>query len=381
MTESLPAREPLLRALIDICGPGFARPAGRGDAVAGRRVSFVASPATTDSVIDTMRLALDRGLSVLPRGSGTKIDWGVPPPGVDLLLDTVRLAGVWNHRPAELTAEVGTGTPLRAVQAALALRRQRLAMDPGSATATVGGVLALNEAGPLRYKYGDPAGQVNSVEHVERSGARGTARQVAEISGVMVSAELRLQPLPEARRWVSVAVGNPRQVSDLVARTEQLDVDPSAIEIDMPAPTSLQSAGMLAVLLEGDPADVTERAGDLADGIGTPATVAEAAPRWWGRYPFEPADVAVRLSVPVEELNAAVLALSDAVGRPVPFRGSAGVGTVHAVLPGTLHPERVEAILDSLRSVLMARAGRAVIVSAPPEIARQVDMASRHDFF
>ena len=381
MTDSLPAREPLLRALIDICGPGFARPAGRGDTVAGRRVSFVAAPATTDSVIDTMRLALERGLSVLPRGSGTKIDWGAPPPGVDLLLDTVRLAGVWNHRPAELTAEVGTGTPLRAVQAALALRSQRLAMDPGSATATVGGVLALNEAGPLRYRYGDPAGHVDSVSYVEPSGARGTSSRVAEISGVMLSATLRLQPLPEARRWVSVSVSNPRQVYDLVARTEQVDVEPSAIEIDMPAPTSLQSTGTLAVLLEGDTADVTERAGDLADGMGAPATVAEAAPRWWGRYPFEPADVAVRISVPIQDLHAAVLALSDAVGRPVPFRGSAGVGTVHAVLSGTLHGERIEAILDSLRNVLMARAGRAVIVAAPPEIARQVDMASRHDFF
>jgi glycolate dehydrogenase FAD-binding subunit len=381
MTDSLPAREPLLRALIDICGPGFARPAGRGDTVAGRRVSFVAAPATTDSVIDTMRLALDRGLSVLPRGSGTKIDWGAPPPGVDLLLDTVRLAGVWNHRPAELTADVGTGTPLRAVQAALALRSQRLAMDPGSATATVGGVLALNEAGPLRFRFGDPAAHVESVAYVERSGGRGTSSRVADISGVMLSATLRLQPLPEARRWVSVPVSNPRLVSDLVARTEQLDVEPSAVEIDMPPPTSLQSTGTLAVLLEGDTADVTERAGDLADGIGAAATVAETAPRWWGRYPFEPADVAVRISVPIQDLHAAVLALSDAVGRPVPFRGSAGVGTVHAVLPGTLHPERVEAILDSLRNVLMARAGRAVIVAAPPEIARQVDMASRHDFF
>jgi glycolate oxidase FAD binding subunit len=381
MTDSLPAREPLLRALIDICGPGFARPAGRGDTVAGRRVSFVAAPATTDSVIDTMRLALDRGLSVLPRGSGTKIDWGAPPPGVDLLLDTVRLAGVWNHRPAELTAEVGTGTPLRAVQAALALRSQRLAMDPGSATATVGGVLALNEAGPLRFRFGDPAAQVESVAYVERSGGRGTSSRVADISGVMLSATLRLQPLPEARRWVSVPVSNPRLVSDLVARTEQLDVEPSAVEIDMPAPTSLQSTGTLAVLLEGDTADVTERAGDLADGIGAAATVAETAPRWWGRYPFEPADVAVRITVPIQDLHVAVLTLSDAVGRPVPFRGSAGVGTVHAVLPGTLHPERVEAILDSLRNVLMARAGRAVIVAAPPEIARQVDMAGRHDYF
>jgi glycolate oxidase FAD binding subunit len=381
MTGSLPAREPLLRALIDICGPGFARPAGTGDTVAGHRASFVAAPATTDSVIDTMRLAADRGLSVIPRGNGTKIDWGVPPPGVDLLLDTVRLAGVWNHKPGELTAEVGTGTPLRAVQAALALRQQRLAMDPGSATATVGGVLALNEAGPLRYKYGDPAAQVNSVAYVERTGGRGTSSRIDEISGVMLSANLRLQPLPDARRWVSVAVPNPRHVHDLVTRTEQLDVDPSAIEVDMPAPTSLQSTGTLAVLLEGDLADVTERAGELADGLGAPATVAEEAPRWWGRYPFGPTSVAVRVSVPIEDLHAAVLALSDAVGRPVPFRGSAGVGNVHAVLPGTLHPERVEAILDSLRNVLMARAGRAVIVAAPAEVARQVDMASRHDFF
>ena len=54
---------------------------------------------------------------------------------------------------------------------------------------------------------------------------------------------------------------------------------------------------------------------------------------------------------------------------------------VHAVLPGTLHPERIEAILDSLYSVLMARAGRAVIVAAPPAIAHRVDMASRDDFF
>ena len=305
----------------------------------------------------------------------------MPPPGVDLLLDTVRLAGVWNHNPADLTAEVGTGTPLRAVQAALALRDQRLAVDPGSVTATVGGVLALNEAGPLRYKYGDPAGQVNSVTYVERTGARGTSSRVDEISGVMLSANLRLQPMPEARRWVSVAVSNPRRVHDLVARTLELDVDPSAVEIDMPAPTSLQSTGALAVLLEGDQTDVTERAGDLADGIGVRAAVAEAAPRWWGRYPFGPGDVAVRISVPIEDLHAAVFGLSDAVGRPVPVRGSAGVGTVHAVLPGTLHPERVEAILDSLRNVLMARAGRAVIVAAPPDIARQVDMASRHDFF
>ncbi len=83
----------------------------------------------------------------------------------------------------------------------------------------------------------------------------------------------------------------------------------------------------------------------------------------------------------IEDLHAAVYALRDALGAAVPIRGSAGVGTVHAVLPGTLPPERIEAILESVRHVLMARSGRAVIIAAPPDIARNVDMAGRRDLF
>jgi len=51
------------------------------------------------------------------------------------------------------------------------------------------------------------------------------------------------------------------------------------------------------------------------------------------------------------------------------------------VLPGSLPPERVEAILDTVRNVLMARGGRAVVIAAPAETARQIDMASRKDLF
>jgi glycolate oxidase FAD binding subunit len=135
------------------------------------------------------------------------------------------------------------------------------------------------------------------------------------------------------------------------------------------------------VLLEGDPDSVTERAGRLAVALGPDATISEIAPRWWGRYPFGPSDVALRISVAIGDLHAAVYALSDAAGRPVPVRGSAGIGSVHAVLPGSLTPDRVEAILDSIRNVLIARGGRAMAIAAPPGIARHVDMASRRYLF
>ena len=379
---SEPPREQVLEALVDICGPDYARVGRSVDAVAGHRAGFVALPATTRAVADTMRLAADRGLGVLVRGSGSKIDWGVPVDGVDLLVDTGRLSGMWNHDVAGRTAEVGTGTSVRALQAALALRGQRLAVDPRSRTATVGGMLAVNESGPLRHRFGTPAEQVDRVAYVDRAGRAAESDGedgrpgLAEIDGVLVSAVVRLQPLPAARRWVGVPVPSPQQIATLAA--ELAGLEPSAVEVDLPGSAQ---PGMLAVLLEGDERSVVTDAERLAGAWGAGSTVAAVAPPWWGRYPFERTDVAVRISVSPADLPATLYALGDAIGVPVPVRGSAGLGTVHAVLPGSTEPGRVGRILESLEHVLMARNGRAVVVSAPIDLARQIDLVSRRDLF
>jgi glycolate oxidase FAD binding subunit len=392
MVTALPGREPLLRALIDICGPDFAREAAVADLVAGHLASYVAAPATIRAVIDTLRLSAERGLAVVPRGSGSKIDWGAPPRGIDLLLDTRRLDGIWDHRPEQLTAEVGTGTKVRAVQAALALRGQRLAVDPPSPEATIGGMLAVNESGPLRHRYGTPAAQVDRISYVDIEGVPAESDGedgrpgIAEVAGVIVSASLRLQPLPAARRWVIAPITTPRRVHPLIEEALAERVAPSAIEVDLPVATpgaraGTQPPGMLAVLLEGEAPEVTERATRLARALQSPVEVSPTAPRWWGRYPFGKQDVALRIAVPTADLHAAVYALRDVTGMAVPVRGSVGLGTVHAVLPGTLPPERVEGILDAVRGVLLARGGQCVVVAAPPPISTVVAMAGRRDLF
>ncbi|MEV6602213.1 FAD-binding oxidoreductase [Actinoplanes sp. NPDC051346] len=378
----LPAREPLLRALVDICGPDFARTAGGADTVAGRRASFVAAPATSHAVTDTMHLAIARGLAVVPRGSGSKIDWGTPPPGVDLLLDTARLAGIWKHDPPSMTAEIGAGTPIRAIQAALALRGHRLAVDPPSPTATLGGMLTLNETGPLRHRFGTAADQVNHITYVTRNGHEATSDGaegrpgIAEIDGVIVSAQVRLQPLPAARRWVTAPVIAPRDIHDLVQDALTAQVAPSAIEIDLPA---APAPGSLAVLLEGSAEEVAERANRLQRALKAPAAPTELPPGWWGRYPFSPSDVALRVEVPPADLQAAVFALRDVAGIPVPVRGAAGLGIVHAALPAGLGWEHIERVLDAVRGVLLARGGRCLAVAAPPQISAELDMANRQD--
>ncbi|MEU1808289.1 FAD-binding oxidoreductase [Micromonospora aurantiaca (nom. illeg.)] len=460
-TDRLEALD-ITRKLAAICGTPFARFAGPADEVAGRTARWVAVPGGPHAAAEVLRLAAAHDLTVVPRGAGTKIDWGAAPAQVDIMLDTGRLAGVW-HKPRDAAvAEIGAGTPLRAVQATLARTNRRLPVDAPSPGATLGGVLAADESGPLRHRHGSPCAQLVGVRYLDADGelvsvgesgtealgraapgsgggrpggpaggagwgaggasagdpgggrgggdailGRGevTGLDVARLLcgsqgglGVLVSATMRVHAVPAGRLWVSRPVWTPLEVHDLVRAVLAAGVDPAAVELDLPVPVPLPrrrippthpsvvnrpdhpavtgrpAAGSLVVLLEGGPADVTERAERLTAVLGAEAVVSHRAPEWWGRYPFAPGDTALRIEVPINDLHAAVYALRDATGGPVPVRGSAGAGTVHAALSGALPPERVASILTAVRSVLIARRGRCVVVAAPAAVRRAVDL-------
>ncbi|WP_369938719.1 FAD-binding oxidoreductase [Plantactinospora sp. BB1] len=146
----------IARRLAGICGAHFARPAGAADGVAGTVARWVAAPGNPEAVTEVVRLAAEHDLSVVPRGAGTKLDWGMPPSQVDIVLDTGRLAGVWQQPEDELVAEIGAGTPVRAAEAILERTGRRLPIDVPSVGATLGGVVAANESGPLRHLHGPP---------------------------------------------------------------------------------------------------------------------------------------------------------------------------------------------------------------------------------
>ncbi|MBY8871977.1 FAD-binding oxidoreductase [Micromonospora sp. PLK6-60] len=414
----------ITRKLTEICGPPFARFAGAADEVAGRSARWVAVPGAPAAAAEVLRLAARHDLTVVPRGAGTKIDWGAAPARVDIMLDTGRLAGLGHQSTGSPVTEIGAGTPLRAVQSALERTGRRLPLDPPSPGATLGGVLAADEAGPLRLRHGTACEQLVGLRWLNADGelvgagaaeATGGAPPVGlELGrllcgsqgglGVLVSATLRVQALPASRVWVSRPVWTPLEVHDLVRAVLAARLDPAAIELDLPTAGSRArrpvhpsraaamanhpsaagrrrdpaaargGAGTLAVLLEGGPAEVTERAERLVALVEGDATVAHSAPDWWRRYPFAPGDTALRVEVPIGDLHAAVYALRDAAGGPVPVRGSAGLGVVHAALPGSLPAERVGAILAAVRGVLLARRGRCVVLSAPPAVRQAVDV-------
>ena len=114
----------------------------------------VLSPANTDEVSALLRAANAECLAVEPTGRRTKLTWGsrVTPR---LQISTTRLTGIREHVWQDMTATVAAGTPWSTMQRELARHNQRVALDPVFPDcATVGGVIATNDSGVLRRRYG-----------------------------------------------------------------------------------------------------------------------------------------------------------------------------------------------------------------------------------
>jgi glycolate oxidase FAD binding subunit len=100
-----------------------------------------------------------RGQTLRVRGGGTKMGWGTPAPDPDVELSTAELDQIIAHNEGDLTAILEAGVPLARAQEEFAAAGQMLALDPplgeGDA-ATIGGVVATGDSGPLRHRYGAP---------------------------------------------------------------------------------------------------------------------------------------------------------------------------------------------------------------------------------
>jgi glycolate oxidase FAD binding subunit len=112
------------------------------------------APANTEEVAAILRFAHENRLAVVPWGGGTKQGWGYPvTPAV--LLETHRLNIIREHTWQDMTCTVEGGCTWASLQSALAQHGQCVALDPlWPERATVGGIVATNDSGALRLRYG-----------------------------------------------------------------------------------------------------------------------------------------------------------------------------------------------------------------------------------
>src|SRR5947209_13020278 len=157
------------------------------------------------------------GRSVRIVGAGTKLGWGTPTQP-HLELHTAGLDRILEHNAGDLTAVLQAGVPLARAQEVFAAEGQMLALDPWLGTereATVGGVLATADSGPLAHRYGAARDLVLGMTVVLADGtvARSGGQVIKNVAGydvaklfcgsygtlgLIASVNVRLHPRPEA---------------------------------------------------------------------------------------------------------------------------------------------------------------------------------------
>lgn len=210
-------------------------------ATAGARRS---APASATDLAAELAAA---GSAVRIVGAGTKLLWA-PDGGADLEVSTAGLDRIVEHNAGDLTAVLEAGVPLAAAQATFRSAGQMLALDPADpGGATIGGVVAANDSGPLRARYGGARDLVVGMRVALADGtvAKSGGKVIKNVAGydlaklftgsfgtlgAIVEVSVRLHPLPPA---TATAVGHTHSPQLLAAgattlshaRLEQMGLD------------------------------------------------------------------------------------------------------------------------------------------------------------
>lgn len=212
-----------MRAVV---GKENVRNAAPADAVCGMQPIVVVAPGTKQEVASAQHIANDSGLAVIPRGGGSKLTWGNRPRAADVVFSTARLNRILEHAWADLTVTVEAGCTVQELQRTLAQHGQQLAIDVlWPERATIGGILASNDSGSLRSRFGGLRDLIIGVTLVLPDGtiAKSGGKVVKNVAGydlmklttgalgtlgIIAEAVFRLHPIPREQQTVTFQAAN-----------------------------------------------------------------------------------------------------------------------------------------------------------------------------
>jgi glycolate oxidase FAD binding subunit len=216
--------------------------------VGEREGKLVVAPGTTEEVAAITSYANDNKLVIEIAGGGTKRGWGGQVTA-DLLMETTRLLGVREHSWQDLTATVGAGTTWSAMQRVLAAHNQQVALDPlWPETATVGGIIATNDSGALRLKYGSLRDLIIGMTIVLADGtvAKSGGKVVKNVAGydlhklmtgafgtlgVITEVTFRLHPVPARTTTWTISSESAEPVGKLMLKVLDSQLSMQAMQL------------------------------------------------------------------------------------------------------------------------------------------------------
>ena len=345
------------------------------------------APATPNEAAELLRIIAAGKTPLRARGGGTKFGWGAEcEPGA--IISTESLGEVKEHNAADMTAVLGAGTPLAVAQKAFAESGQMLALDPplvGDA-ATIGGIIATNDSGPLRHRYKAPRDLVLGMTVALSDGtlARSGSKVIKNVAGydigklfagsfgtlgLIVEVIVRLHPLP--RRTVTL-VGESDDPKVLQAGS--LDLGHAPLEVEALDVSWFDGSGRVLARFGGvapEGQSATGRALLETAGLDVTETADDAS--LWTKQRDEQRAGADELSVKVSALPgdlSEIVTVTKRLGGSLV--GRAGLGLNWLRVPSTTH-------MDELRRELGAVARHCVLLDAPGGVRAEADVWGEPD--
>jgi glycolate oxidase FAD binding subunit len=355
------------------------------------------APSSPEEAAEVLRAAAKDERRVRVRGGGTKLSWGALPPlrsghadqlqPSDVDLSTERLDRLVEHNEGDLTAVLQAGVPLARAQEVFAETNQMIALDPWlgeGGAATIGGVIATADSGPLRHRYAAARDLILGITVVLGDGtvAKAGSKVIKNVAGydlaklftgsygtlgMIVEVVMRLHPLA-ANRMTALGVSD----------------DPDAVgRAALAVAHSPLGAESLDVAWKGGRGEVLARFGGAAPEAAVDQTVellSEAGldgraaaddEGFWDRQRAgqrSPDGAVVRVSGLASELPAVLRAAHEAGGAVV---GRGGLGLSWVTLPAQEAGALVAAIEDLRRRL---RPFACVVLDAPADVREKVDV-------
>jgi len=370
-------------------GPEALRPAAAADAIAGVMPVQVATPDSEESLAAALAWAADNLAQVVPRGGGTKQMWANLPQRIDLVLSLARLNRILEHAWEDMTVTVQAGCTVESLRKHLALHGQRLAVDAlFSSRATVGGIVACNDSGPLRLRFGSIRDLIIGATMVLPNGtiARSGGKVVKNVAGydlpklltgsmgtlgVLAEATFRVHPLPRASRTLTFAFTDVGAANRFILDVLASSLVPAALQLryDPSAPPRVD------VLLEGIEAGVDAQSASLLK-LASAARAEESSANTWasGETLFSPA-AATSAVLKCSVLPSQIHVVGDALGASfASFRSvtqATGIGLVRVA------EASLAALMASsahFASAVREAGGTVTILDAPLEWKKSVDV-------
>jgi len=367
-------------------GSQILRPATASESVCGMQPQFVAEPENEEQLASVMACANEAGVAVIPRGGGTKLDWGNPPKKAELILSTARLNQVLEHAWADLTVTVQAGCTVQALQNTLAQHGQRLACDClWPERSTIGGLLSTNDSGALRLRFGAlrdliigitlalPDGTLASsggkvVKNVAGYDLPKLATGALGTLGVVTRAVFRIHPVPHTAKTLSFSAQNFHAMQQHIHSIQDSKLAHTALQIRCGS----EGQPTADILFEATEAGIQAQESRLRTLLPSTRTENPDESVWKARQElWSSADAAVILKISV--LPAGIAKLAGDLSQIADSQKLQWQMVVQATGIGTLRlagdADRLSASVEQLRAKVEGGSGSLVILHRPNGLA------------